>query len=39
MNDDDFLTKIAIYWIELGGDAEGVDWVSKKLKEKIEELS
>ncbi len=35
MTDKEFLQHIAKLWVELGGDAEGLDWNVSKLKEAI----
>jgi hypothetical protein len=35
MNDDDLIDTVATLWVNNGGDADGLDWVYNKLKEKI----
>ena len=38
MDDSEFITAIAQYWIELGGDTVGFDFLQWKLRDKIDEL-
>ena len=38
MNDDGLITKVAQYWIDLGGDADGVVWSWMLLHDKVIEL-
>jgi len=36
--DNDLITKFAQYWIDLGGDADGVAWSWMLLHDKVIEL-
>ncbi len=36
--DDDLITRVAQLWIELGGDADGVVWTWRALRDKVTEL-
>lgn len=36
MSDDEVIRRVAILWIELGGDAEGVAWCWRKLQEEVQ---
>jgi hypothetical protein len=38
MNDPELIEKVAKLWIDLGGDAEGVEWCWHDLRDKVEEL-
>ncbi len=38
MNDNELIEKIALLWIECGGDSEGVEWCWRQLRDKIKEI-
>jgi hypothetical protein len=39
MNDAKLIEKIAELWIELGGDAEGVEYCWKMLRDRVKEIT
>ena len=38
MNDAQFIARIAELWVELGGDADGVDWLHVKLRDAVADI-
>ena len=38
MTDSELIDKVAQYWIELGGDAEGVEYCWGMLRDRIKEI-
>ena len=38
MDDETLIDEIARHWIAAGGDAEGFEWLQRRIKERIEEL-
>ena len=39
MTDSKLIEQVAQLWIALGGDAEGVEWCWRDLRDKVEELA
>ena len=38
MNDDQLIGYVAQIWVDNGGDAEGIDWCYRQIKERVAEL-
>ena len=38
MDDEELVDIIARFWVALGGDAEGFEWLKEKIKQRIKEL-
>jgi hypothetical protein len=36
MSDDELIQAVADLWVENGGDAEGFEWVQRRIREEIE---
>jgi len=35
MSDEEMLQRVAALWIELGGDADGVEWCWRQLRDEV----